>query len=42
MKGETVAEINGEVFALKAGWYVVIAPSTPNDTVSDILEDVAG
>jgi len=42
LKGETVAEIDGERLVLKAGDYVVISPDTPNNTVVEILSNAAG
>jgi len=42
LKGKTRAIINGEEIILSAGDYVVIEPGIPNNTVSEILEDVVG
>jgi mannose-6-phosphate isomerase-like protein (cupin superfamily) len=40
LQGKTRAVIGNEVLELNAGSYVLIHPNTPNNLVSDVLEDV--
>ena len=42
LKGKTKCMIDGNETVLKAGDYIVIKPGVPNNTVSEVLEDVAG
>lgn len=42
LKGRTKCLIGDDEIELKHGDYIVIQPDTPNNTVSEILEDAAG
>ena len=42
LKGKTKATINGHTTVLNPGDYVVIAPGTPNNLVTNVYEDIAG
>jgi len=42
LRGKTKCLIGNHEITLKAGDYIVIKPGTPNNTVTEILEDVAG
>lgn len=41
LKGRTKCRVGDEEVELKQGDYIVIAPGVPNNTVAEILEDVA-
>lgn len=42
LKGATKAEVDGEEIILNSGDYVIIQPGTPNNTVVEALDNVAG